>query len=820
MEGTAGVSTLLQQMKNGEISKLQMFQQLAKLQAAGANQMSSAPAPLLPPPAPHSIASSLFANNHAPTQPSVSSVYPLPMHQSAENRVPPPSEAPAPYVTFTLNPAPAPVYPVRQPFAATTPAPAPAPMSNPSYQSSYLQPSDAASVRSKTSTGATMVGSDAEFLATGVSHDKAQPFSVQEWIANKMRSNAHASTGVTASSAPMASKLFTTEHNHTEAVRFDSSDSSSHRSGDSYESYALPLDAHGVHGGAMDSNDPARQQNDTPQYVYTPQRNLEAQNYFLPSDGRTLDRPHEYIDFSEPFRDDHGNDLTGNRSGGGNGNGNGGGNGGGNASTNDDAKFHTRVTRWKSQKDAIREQMKQQLLQAELDECTFTPKVNPKSTKVVARMRGRLSSAGDGSDSNLNTAQSVSERLYQEADNYKAREELATRLKADEEAELQRECTFRPRINKGNPITEKVKPKYMDLVNNPGAVSNTTAAMEASAKAMEECTFHPRVNPIGPEMVSAQLYLQQDIYERLSRSCLPPGDNNSNRDMRSEDGDSSISVYSPRSHRRSQDDCYVRSQRRRSQSMSTRKPRQRPRSAGGELTEEDREERARSFQSFLERQQFHEQARRKRIEMTKQHLKPEHRPTINKKSLSMMENGRRGDFLERITKYALRKEHDTVKMKTVRVSDPNCTFKPQINTTSARRKPRSVTELSRGDLLRRETTQRLMKLKMEQEEMAALTFRPQLNRVSDRFEGKLKILTSPDTYLQRIQQQTQAHTVKQRRAVQEKELEEFAECTFKPRTIEAPSYVQRIARSVALTKALKQQQQQSTSKAPEKPDWR
>lgn len=112
-----------------------------------------------------------------------------------------------------------------------------------------------------------------------------------------------------------------------------------------------------------------------------------------------------------------------------------------------------------------------------------------------------------------------------------------------------------------------------------------------------------------------------------------------------------------------------------------------------------------------------------------------------------------------------------------------------------------------------------MKLKMEQEEMSSLTFRPRLNRVSEQHEGRLKILSSPDTYLQRIQQQGQAHTIKQRRALQEKELQEFAECTFKPRTIEAPVYVQRIARSMSLTKALKQQRQ-ATTKANEKPEWK
>ncbi|KAF4317635.1 hypothetical protein BBO99_00003985 [Phytophthora kernoviae] len=303
----------------------------------------------------------------------------------------------------------------------------------------------------------------------------------------------------------------------------------------------------------------------------------------------------QYIDFAKQFSDE----LNGNHA-----SNSGGGKNGGKVScrsnNNTDGQFHARVTRWKSQKDAIRENMKQQLLQSELNECTFAPKINPKSMKVVAKLRGQqpTTTANQG----LSTGQAVSERLYQEADNYRIREELATKLKADEEAEIERQCTFRPKIN--------------------------------------------------------------------------PSD-----------------------------------------------------------------------------------------------------------------------------------------------KDPNCTFKPAINQTSVKRKPRSITELSRGDLLRRETTQRLMKLKMEQEEMAALTFRPQLSRMSERAEGKLKILSSPDTYLQRIQQQSQAHTIKQRRAMQEKEMGEFAECTFKPRTIEAPAYVQRIARSVSLTKALRAQQQ-AAARAREKPEWK
>ncbi|GLD92607.1 hypothetical protein PINS_up001186 [Pythium insidiosum] len=267
-------------------------------------------------------------------------------------------------------------------------------------------------------------------------------------------------------------------------------------------------------------------------------------------------------------------------------------------------------------------------------------------------------------------AQSVSERLYQEADNYKAREELAARLKAEEEAELQRECTFKPRINKDHPLTEKVRPKYAE-VTRKDTPTISPAALEAAAKELSECTFQPRVNSISPEMVSAQLYLQQNIFDRLSRPSVAQTDS-VDGDRENDESDDVSDYEVPHSRHRTQDDLCIRGRRRRSSSngpsSQQRGSRQRPRSAGGVTTDEEKAERAKQFQDFLERQKFHEQARQKRLETTQQQLAPPHRPSINKKSLMMMDNGRKGDFLERITKYAIRKEQDTVKKKTVRVS--------------------------------------------------------------------------------------------------------------------------------------------------------
>uniref|UniRef100_H3GSK6 Uncharacterized protein n=1 Tax=Phytophthora ramorum TaxID=164328 RepID=H3GSK6_PHYRM len=622
--------------------------------------------------------------------------------------------------------------------------------------------------------GATIVESDAEFLTTGVSHDKAKRFSVQEWMANKTRASA-------SSQVSNALRLHYQQQVQAQAEDFLVADPQSMPFDKRDEELRDPL---GVDFGEADVYFSRERDENRQIYSYAPHGNPSGHAQLV-DDDLCFERgggEQQYLDFTEQFRDelDDGHTRSGN-------NGGKGGVPGGN--NNNDGKFHARVTRWKSQKDAIREQMKQQLLQSELDE-------------------------------------SVSERLYQEADNYRIREELATKLKADEEAEIERQCTFKPKINH----SEKVKAKYMET-KTTSSPSLTVASREAAAKELAECTFYPKVNGIRSEMVSAQLYLQQNIYDRLSKPCCgDPEDGKSPTIGRSgrrrslslfgDDEDEERNNLDVDSLQSSQDDISVRpGGKSRRRSFSGARGGQGPRSVDTEQAQEGKEERTRQFKDFIERQRFHEQARHKRIELTKQQLTPGYKPTINKKSLAMMENGRKGDFLERISTYALRKEHDNVKKKTVRSSDPNCTFKPAINQASIKRKPRSITELSRGDLLRRETTQRLMKLKMEQEEMAALTFRPQLNRVSERHEGRLKILTCPDTYLQRIQQQSQAHTIKQRRAIQEKEIGEFAECTFKPRTIEAPAYVQRIARSVSLTKALRSQQQ-AAAQAREKPDWK
>lgn len=128
-----------------------------------------------------------------------------------------------------------------------------------------------------------------------------------------------------------------------------------------------------------------------------------------------------------------------------------------------------------------------------------------------------------------------------------------------------------------------------------------------------------------------------------------------------------------------------------------------------------------------------------------------------------------------------------------------------------------MTELSRGDMLKKETTQRFLKLKLDRQEMKGMTFKPELNKSSLKSSGKLRLLTEPDTYIQRVQSNTQLYSQRQRAAMQEEELKEFEECTFQPQVNPAPAYVTRIARSMALTKAAREAEE---AKKTVRPDWK
>ncbi|RHY13096.1 hypothetical protein DYB36_005064 [Aphanomyces astaci] len=219
-------------------------------------------------------------------------------------------------------------------------------------------------------------------------------------------------------------------------------------------------------------------------------------------------------------------------------------------------------------------------------------------------------------------------------------------------------------------------------------------------------------------------------------------------------------------HYLDEDSFHVRVSRWKQQKESLKEKNEgsRPTSAG---SVGDGRDRNRRFRAFVRRQAAQESDRQRKIDAARETHTFDFKPAINKKSSEIMQQGRKGDFIERVAKYALRKEHDKLKKKSIKLQvfyarnshtmcgqDPQCTFKPKINNVSANRVARSVTELSRGDLLKRETTQRLLKLRVSVEngryhEMAQLTFKPSVNSTSiPHVESKLKVVSNPDTYVQ------------------------------------------------------------------------
>ena len=216
----------------------------------------------------------------------------------------------------------------------------------------------------------------------------------------------------------------------------------------------------------------------------------------------------------------------------------------------------------------------------------------------------------------------------------------------------------------------------------------------------------------------------------------------------------------------------------------------------------------------MSRQNKSEMRKQKRLEKQRKGNQPKFKPSLCKRSLKVVTRSNAGTFLERMAKDALRKEHEGLKAKARRERDANCTFEPKINQTSRHLQGRTPAELSRGDSLKRETAQRLMRLKAEQEELAGLTFKPKLNSgaYSD-VPGKLNIVRSPATYVERLQKERHVFNERRRKLRQELERREFDQCTFNPEIHRAPEYITRIAKSMQMARTARVQKSG-------RPDWK
>ena len=308
---------------------------------------------------------------------------------------------------------------------------------------------------------------------------------------------------------------------------------------------------------------------------------------------------------------------------------------------------------------------------------------------------------------------------------------------------------------------------------------------------MDECTFKPATNDVRvADMPSAAIYVRAPIFERLSRT-----------NTRGEAGSAAAAAAAAAGGLGSPVDGGRRSMGRGS-------------TGGGELVV-DPEERRAAQEALLARQAAMVERRDAKVAELAAGLAPVGQPQLCTRSLAMVEESKMGGFLERVATEVARKEQEALKTKARLARDPECTFKPAINPASKSLPGRSMVELSRGDALKRENAVRLVRLRAEAEQLEGITFTPAINPRSAVAESRLGVRDNPAAYMARLAEETAAAAERARAAAEEQKRSELADCTFAPRVHDAPEYVKRIARSMALARAVR-----PPTASTARPEWR
>lgn len=155
------------------------------------------------------------------------------------------------------------------------------------------------------------------------------------------------------------------------------------------------------------------------------------------------------------------------------------------------------------------------------------------------------------------------------------------------------------------------------------------------------------------------------------------------------------------------------------------------------------------------------------------------------------------------------------------VGDPNCTFHPQINKKTENLRARSIFEMSVADHQRKENNRRALKLEAEQNELVNMTFQPKLSKFAAS-KGKSVLQLSADNtqFLEWLKQNNLKKEQKRLEIMREREEAEKKDCTFSPKTTECPAYVKRIALSMSIVKAARNNTSSVLDTEDSKPEWR
>lgn len=499
--------------------------------------------------------------------------------------------------------------------------------------------------------------------------------------------------------------------------------------------------------------------------------------------------------------------------------------------------FYDRVRHWQKKREEDMKQKAEELGKKDVEECTFRPSLNPGSVAIIKEK------------------QRNGEDLHRQRESRK--QKIEDTIKQQQEEEFRKLCTFQPRLVIGSAYAKRARSKYLedagtarggtaasagndrdeaqatgigdsffaDLQNlhrslglpltsparpePPTGTSDTGSyarAYESAGRPNHECTFTPHVNK--PKGKHLQNYLQQPAHERLSRSSSRP----SSAPLRGGiglDRDIAMAV----GHTSSSDDLYPSSAEARLRLMLVEEFRgasEEPAATASARHEHGRESGKGDFDQFLSRQKVREKAKKEKIEMLKLTLQSSHKPQINQKSVEMITKNGDTDFLKRQQRsVSISRAKQDLDRSLGGGQGPGADnslsgFDPHAatGTASSRKKfpARSLDELSYGDAMRRKARIEQLRLEAEQRELEGVTFQPQLIRRASPNQGRLRIVSDSETFLDRLREERSLKQEKIAALARERERKELENCTFQPEIHDAPDYVKRIARALSLSK--------------------
>jgi len=456
--------------------------------------------------------------------------------------------------------------------------------------------------------------------------------------------------------------------------------------------------------------------------------------------------------------------------------------------------FYDRVTKWQKEKDIESARRKELVDDSITVDCTFHPRINPNSDRAVRQIRG------------AEPQESAAERLYKsnETAQYQRSKFIEEELRK-EKLEEDQACTFKPQMHTSKKFSY-IKPKY-----DQPLLKDRKAFLENQEDPLKEHTFTPKVKGVRSNMPSAQIYVNTNVVERLTRPVTAPTaqDDSARFDQGGNGSVMDVASFMGNLATGSQGGFVTPSRARASSAP-------RERTEDKVLTAEDKARRQQAFKEFLSRQSQTKVKKDTKIKEVERAVTPRFQPKLCKKSLEMTNSSYSGDFIDRVKRDVLRRNDLAVKRQSF--VEPDASFEPKLNPRSVKLASRSFAEMSKGDMLRKAANYRMMKLKTEQEVMADYTFKPTISkRAQAAGKGKVKLSSDPDGVVEAYRE-TQRQREEQRITRQmEQEQAELAECTFQPETKKCPTYVTNIAKSMEIVRNARQSEVQ---KKPARPDWR